>query len=258
MKQGGFLRMSPSNFAILTDNFCEELVKYILIQGETNERQSELIKVIKDKYGKWRKYIGDITWDSPYSGKNYPKYLDELDFKIACGDIIEEDSGMIGSWDDEILITEPVTRIPIYKEDEELQARIEEKEEENEKLKHQLEEAHKSIKELEEENEQQRAQVEECRNQLQTIEKQGSNSDEWVVELLSYLCYGDEQVARSILDDIRGKEDPVIADIIYERKQQNQISPKAQNREIWRILHAAKLYRSIEGNFNTALRRRKQ
>lgn len=100
--------------------------------------------------------------------------------------------------------------------------------------------------------------LEEERQKNQGIEVLGAGNDEWIVELLAHLCYGDEQIARDILDEIRGKEDPVIADIIFERKQKNQISPKTQNRELWKILHAAKLYRGIEGNFNTALRRRQQ
>lgn len=75
MKHGGLLRMSPSNFAMLTDNFCEELVRYILIKGETNERQRELINVIKDKYGEYRKEIGDLTWGAPFAGKKYPEYI---------------------------------------------------------------------------------------------------------------------------------------------------------------------------------------
>ncbi len=100
--------------------------------------------------------------------------------------------------------------------------------------------------------------LKECQIQPQVIVQQQASTDEWIVELLAHLCYGDEQIARDILDEIRGKEDPVIADIIFERKQKNQISPKTQNRELWKILHAAKLYRGIEGNFNTALRRRQQ
>lgn len=100
--------------------------------------------------------------------------------------------------------------------------------------------------------------LEEERQKNQGIEVLGAGNDEWIVELLAHLCYKDEQIARDILDEIRGKEDPVIADIIFERKQKNQISPKTQNRELWKILHAAKLYRGIEGNFNTALRRRQQ
>lgn len=100
--------------------------------------------------------------------------------------------------------------------------------------------------------------LEEEKLKNQGIEVLGAGNDEWIVELLAHLCYGDEHIARDILDEIRGKEDPVIADIIFERKQKNQISPKTQNRELWKILHAAKLYRGIEGNFNTALRRRQQ
>ena len=114
------------------------------------------------------------------------------------------------------------------------------------------------IAELEAENASLRKQLEEEKQKNQGIEVLGAGNDEWIVELLAHLCYEDEQVARDILGDIRGKEDPVIADIIFERKQKNQISPKTQNRELWKILHAAKLYRGIEGNFNTALRRRQQ
>lgn len=114
-----------------------------------------------------------------------------------------------------------------------------------------LEKAQKRIIELE-------AKVEELQQKQKASELQGIKGDEWVVELFSHLCYEDEQIAREILNEIRGKDDPEIADIIIERIQRNHISPKAQNREIWRILHAAKLYRGIEGNLNTALRRRKK
>lgn len=114
------------------------------------------------------------------------------------------------------------------------------------------------IAEIEAENASLEKQLEEEKLKNQGIEVLGAGNDEWIVELLAHLCYGDEQIARDILDEIRGKEDPVIADIIFERKQKNKISPKTQNRELWKILHAAKLYRGIEGNFNTALRRRQQ
>ena len=114
------------------------------------------------------------------------------------------------------------------------------------------------IAELEAEKASLEKQLEEEKLKNQGIEVLGAGNDEWIVELLAHLCYEDEQIARDILDEIRGKEDPVIADIIFERKQKNKISPKTQNRELWKILHAAKLYRGIEGNFNTALRRRQQ
>ncbi|MBR4528063.1 MAG: hypothetical protein IKO71_06370, partial [Bacteroidaceae bacterium] len=130
-----------------------------------------------------------------------------------------------------------------------LQARIKELEEE-------LSEQKAENKELKAENAELRKQLEECQNQ--NIEQPEVKNEDWIVELLSHLCYEDEQVAKAILNEIRGKEDPVIADIIFERKKQNKISPKTQNRELWKIFHAAKLYRGIEGNFNTALRRRQR
>ena len=83
------------------------------------------------------------------------------------------------------------------------------------------------------------------------LKKVGSNS--------FYKNEGEKESSYSLHLNVDGaSEDPVIADIIFERKQKNQISPKTQNRELWKILHAAKLYRGIEGNFNTALRRRQQ
>lgn len=134
-------------------------------------------------------------------------------------------------------------------EKERLQARIAELERELSKQKAENEE-------LKAENEALKKQLEECQNQ--NIEQPEVKNEDWIVELLSHLCYEDEQVAKAILNEIRGKEDPVIADIIFERKKQNKISPKTQNRELWKIFHAAKLYRGIEGNFNTALRRRQR
>lgn len=114
------------------------------------------------------------------------------------------------------------------------------------------------IKELEAENTTLKSKLAEFLSQSKTSGIQKVGNDEWVVELFSHFCYEDTQVAQSIIDEMRDKTDPEIADIIIKRKQQNQISPKTQNRELWRILHAATFYRGIEGNLNTALRRRQQ
>ena len=114
------------------------------------------------------------------------------------------------------------------------------------------------IKELEAENTQLREQLDECQKQQKANELHEVKNDEWVVELFAHFCYEDEKVARDILNEINDKDDPVIADIIYERKEKKEISPKTQNRELWRIFHAAKLYRGTEGNFNTAMRRRQR
>ena len=79
-------RMSPSNMAILTDNFSEELVRYIILKAVRNNRHRKMIKVIMGKYGDWRKEIGDIFWGSPYFGskRDFPKYMKDLDFDIEC------------------------------------------------------------------------------------------------------------------------------------------------------------------------------
>lgn len=261
MKWGRIESMNPNNLATLTDDFCKELVTYILVRAETNDRQRKMIRVIKVKYGEWRKDIGDITWGTPFIGKRYPEYMDELDFKIDCGETIEDDSQMIGSWKgfpvgtlDDIDNDNEETLENLKEENAQLKEKIEQL-----KLQQNTAESEARIKELEAQLKQVTAENEALKKQAEESQKQPKASemhDEWIVELLAHLCYEDEQVARSILDEIRGKEDPVIADIIFERKKGSQISPKTQNRELWRILHAAKLYRGIEGNLNTALRRR--
>ena len=87
----------------------------------------------------------------------------------------------------------------------------------------------------------------------------GQKNEEWVIELFSHFCYEDVDVAKSIIEEMSGKKDPEIADIIYERQQKNQISPKTNNIDMWRVLHAAKIIDSNSfKNLNTALRRRKE
>lgn len=115
------------------------------------------------------------------------------------------------------------------------------------------------IKELADENASLKKQLEEERQKNQAIEKQGAGNDEWVVELFSHYCYEDTQVARNIIEEMRDKTDPEIADIIFEQKQQNIISPKTSNIDLWRVLHAARIYESNSyQNLNTALSRRKK
>ena len=84
--------MSPHNVAILTDNFCEELVKYIIIQAKTNPRQREMMNVIIQKYDEWRKEMGDVLWGSPVFGgkRDYPEHIKSLEFEIECGNTITE------------------------------------------------------------------------------------------------------------------------------------------------------------------------
>ena len=259
-------KFKTDNLWRLTDNFAEPLVRMIFAKAETKDKQQELVDYLKLAYKN--------GWDFlkyPSLPPDMPNYLDDFSFEIDCGRIVTED----GYAPSPILVAPPPspvnktsfcvsaihTKGNTNKDDNILPKEgsfylqtgkhIDDPDEKERLIEH--------IKELEAENASLKKQLEEKRqSQPQVIEQQQASTDEWIVELLAHLCYGDEQVARDILDEIRGKEDTAIADIILERKQKNQISPKTQNRELWKILHAAKLYRGIEENFNTALRRRQQ
>ena len=99
-----------------------------------------------------------------------------------------------------------------------------------------------------------KAEVEE----LKQNKEEGKN-EEWVVELFSHFCYEDKQVAQKIINEMRDKTDPEIADIIVEHLNKNDISPKTKNIDIWRVLHAAKIIESDSyQNLDTALRRRRK
>ena len=102
--------------------------------------------------------------------------------------------------------------------------------------------------------------LKECQIQPQVIVQQQAGTDEWVVELFSHYCYEDTQVARDIIEEMRDKSDPEIADIIFERRDiKKQISTKTSNIDLWRVLHAARIYDSDSyQNLNTALSRRKK
>ena len=117
-----------------------------------------------------------------------------------------------------------------------LDSRIAELEEENASLKHQLEEKGQS--------------------QPQASETQEERNDEWLVELLSHHMYEDESNAKAFLEKVQGMRDTEIADVVAEWVKDHKISSKTFRRDLWRILHAAKLYDGTESNYNIAMRNR--
>lgn len=123
------------NLAKLTKNFKEEFVRRIIVKSPSASGQKSLIKTIREKYIEWKRET-DITYKmfpSPFGGREYlyPKYMEDLYFRIDCGEIIEaEEFTMISSWDDANSSGEDGRRL--------LEARIVELEKENEALKQQL------------------------------------------------------------------------------------------------------------------------
>lgn len=252
--------MSSDALAMLTSGFKEPLVRALMCRTQDNNKQKKIFTSIKRAYKNWKKDT-DMFWGAMPYMEVYPDYMDKMQLDVECGMIVTEvgsihvspqkpfkapyvPASAIQQYIAGTIVTE-TPDISKYK------ARIAELEAELKSRDERIAEKDAEITSL-------KKQLEECQNHPQVKGRQETENDEWVVELFSHYCYDDTQVAQSIIDEMRDKTDPEIADIILEKKTKNQISPKTQNRELWRILHAAKLYRGIEGNLNTALRRRQQ
>lgn len=130
-----FEGISAVNLAKLTRNFTEEYVRRVIAKSPYHSGQKSLIKIIREKYIEWKKET-DITYNilpSTHGWKIHPKYMEDLYFRIDCGEYIEaEECTMIGSGDDANSSGE---ELGLSK----LKSRIAELEEENEALKEQVE-----------------------------------------------------------------------------------------------------------------------
>lgn len=134
---------------------------------------------------------------------------------------------------------------------------------ENDNLKEQLaqqqepnkdfEEQAKTIQKLSENS----ASNQECDNKSKSENKRPVfEKEEMIIELLTPICYNQEEVAKDFLKEIQDLKDPEISDVVVKWTNERKISDRSNNRPLWRILHAAKIYESTESNWNTALKRR--
>lgn len=132
------------NLAKLTKNFKEEFVRRIIVKSPSASGQKSLIKTIREKYIEWKRET-DITYKmfpSPFGGREYlyPKYMEDLYFRIDCGEIIEaEEFTMISSWDDAPSAHSSEATAQLESRTAQLESRIAELEKENETLKEQVE-----------------------------------------------------------------------------------------------------------------------
>lgn len=78
--------------------------------------------------------------------------------------------------------------------------------------------------------------------------------EEMLVELLKHILYENEQNAKDFLSKIKEKSDVEITDLVHKGVKDKVISSKSYKRDLWRILHAAKIYNATESNWNTVLR----
>ena len=112
------------------------------------------------------------------------------------------------------------------------------------------------IAQLEKENEALRQQIEELQSQPQTSEVQQASTNEALVELFSYVMYEDEKNAKEFIESAKGRSDVEITDLVAQWVDENKISSKSCRRDLWRLLHAYKLYSGTESNYNTAMRKK--
>ncbi len=234
--------MSPKVMVMMTDRFDESLVRNVLCAGKTNDEQRIIFRCIKKNYEYWKKGI-NMLWGTPSNPGTYPDFIFELQMDIECGMIVTVE-GSVPESQSKPIVTPPVlgNSLRQLKGLSETVA-----DDSTQKLRAIIEEKEKRIAALE-------AEVEE----LKQNKEEGKN-EEWVVELFSHFCYEDTSVAQKIINEMRDKTDPEIADIIVEHLNKNDISPKTKNIDIWRVLHAAKIIESDSyQNLDTALRRRKK
>jgi hypothetical protein len=74
--------MSYNNFAILTDNFCEELFMELITKVDSNELQRRMYDIIKEKYDDWQ-YSRGIG--RPFI--SYPEHFKKTDFRLVFRDL---------------------------------------------------------------------------------------------------------------------------------------------------------------------------
>lgn len=276
--------MTAKDFATLTDDFNEDLVREVLMKfSSANDGQEGAWTFIKEKYKDWfeEKYPGAFAGSKQAAflqGKKFeliPEYAKEIDFDIKYGiRVINSFSDSNKAVHDTNMQNTAIENVSKYVTHiKKLQERIEELvrnqpepisreeidaicngNEDSERLRARIAELERELSEQKVENKALKKQLEECQNQ--NIEQPEVKKEDWIVELLSHLCYEDKEVAKDFIEKIRGMKDTEIADVVAEWVRDNKISPKSCRRDLWRILHAAKLYEGTESNYNTAMRQR--
>lgn len=268
--------MSYNNFAILTDNFCEELFMELITKVDSNELQRRMYDIIKEKYDDWQ-YSRGIG--RPFI--SYPEHFKKTDFRLECGDTIEKEyPQMIGGWDDidnrqfighlDDINDEGEDLVVLYEdcaaENEQLKKENTQLKEENKQLKLQpnTTESKSRIKELETKLEQATAENEKLKEQLAkgTASPQKGEYDrlkeryeETIAELLAPAFYNDAAEAKRFLRKIEGLDNVGVADVAVQFLKDRKIMPSKSKMDIWKYIHAAKLYDGTEQNWSAAIRK---
>ena len=77
-----------------------------------------------------------------------------------------------------------------------------------------------------------------------------------LVELLTPIFNNDSETAKCFADEIDGRDDIEIIDIVARYVKQVKANKTSVRRKLWSILHAFKIYKAGETNWNLTLKQR--
>ena len=86
------------------------------------------------------------------------------------------------------------------------------------------------------------------------VEFHKNERKEMLKELLLHIIHKESDV-EEFLELVDGRSDPEIIDIVKQWVAGDKITRKMKNRALWQILHAAKIYKTGEPNWNAGLRK---
>lgn len=85
------------------------------------------------------------------------------------------------------------------------------------------------------------------------VEKLKKEKEDMIIELLTHIFYEDEKNARDFYERVIHMEDADITSLVKAWVPE-KISKKSCHRDLYRILHAAKIYEASESNWNQQLK----
>lgn len=125
-----------------------------------------------------------------------------------------------------------------------------EKEKTIQELQDRLKEAEEKAGELQQRLDSAENSAEEVEKGKQVAEREKKEKEDMIVELLLPIFYGIEKDVRDFLEKVKELEDTQITALVREWVELKKISDQSKRRKLWSVLHAARLYRSTESNWN--------
>ena len=226
--------LDSKSLAGLTCGFNILYVGKLILRGENVTNQRQILQYINNKYTIWKRETRP---------KSEPAHLHELfalvSLSLDCGMIIrpEELDKFFSDAENNI-----ITDVKKSETTAALEAHIKVLEAENGKLKEQI--AQQSVV----------VENTDTMKVLKENERLRKEHEEMIVELLKPIFYNSEQDVKEFLKKIHGRSDIEITDTVYDFLKVRKISEKSKGRPLWIVLHAAKLYRATEQNWNKTLR----